>query len=398
MRAVLVTFFNSNNIGDQLIGETLDEMVSEYFEVDKVSYSGSLQVIDDNNSISNEIVERKFKFNKLLKNNILSGISRFYYKKINTPNFGYYEEKIKNADVLIIGGGNMIFDMEKYTASAMRFFQFVKIAKKYNKKIFAISLGIGPFQSKAQAYDAVYSLEKCDYITFRDQKSHDIFKKYNSTHINTKVAVDPVFFLSNQKTKNIISEDKIIVGLNIINGKLINQSQTDFNKSISEYVKLTQQLAKRKNLKLILFSTELADYDAVDKVFNQLKGQDNIHIRYIKNSKELLSLYDELNILIGTRMHSMIIAITQRIPVIGLSWQNKVDAFFDIINQSESVFAYSKLGDNIQQIKKLLDCKIDNYEDEINKIDNALHCVREKNLYNFEYLQELKENENLDIN
>src|SRR5699024_2563931 len=82
----------------------------------------------------------------------------------------------------------------------------------------------------------------------------------------------------------------------------------------------------------------------------EFKLNDRVEYCYISAPSELLELYGTLKILIGTRMHSMIIALTQRIPIIGISWQQKVDSLFEICNDSNSVFKYEMLGDSVQKI------------------------------------------------
>lgn len=390
MKCILMSFFNSNNLGDILIGDTLNQIVSKKFNVEKVSYSGSLDEIQDSNVRNKNKKNTSIKLNiiKLFKKNGFGFIVRFYYKHIKKIDIKMYENKISQVDALIIGGGNMIFDLDKYSSSASRFDKFVSIAKKNGLKIFAISLGIGPFQTKKQHLEAVHALEKCDYITFRDRASYEIFKKYNKTHNNVYVSVDPVFLLP-QKVNLKVQQNRSI-GLNIINNKLLSDSIEDYNASISKYTQLADALTKSLNRKVILFSTELSDYEAVKDVYEALKQNRLVEIRFISTIDELYEFYDEISVLIGTRMHSMIIALTQRIPIVGLSWQRKVDSLFDIIDSQDQVFSYRNMESHTFKIVEMVRRLYNNLEDEKVRIDNIIKSIDKKNEINYEILTKIQ--------
>lgn len=387
MKAILVSFFNSNNLGDVLIGETLNEIVSSYFEVENISYSGEMIVSEKVENQAQYPKGLRQHFINIVKKNSPSYLTYLYYRYIQKVDIEIYEKKIKSADVLVIGGGNMIFDLDKNSLSGERFNKFIDIAKENNKKIFAISLGIGPFLTNRQLDVAISALEKCDYITFRDEASYNLFNKYSKNQKNVSIAIDPVFLLS-QVTEEVIKVEKKI-GLNIINGKLINQSDSEYLQTIQNYKKLIDNLLLRTTEDLVLFSTETSDYEAVCQVYDDYKDNKRISLRKISNSEELLKLYEELSVLIGTRMHSMIIAYTQRVPVIGLYWQQKVISLFEIINDQESVFNLFELDKLVEDITTCLVNKKTNLDSEIKQIDRVMDEITKKNDINLHYLDKL---------
>lgn len=378
MKCILVSFFGSYNIGDCLIADTLYKMVSAEFVTEKYSYSGNPDVITNINNISGTSLLRNMNKKQLLydllkKYHLTMPIFlyRMLKRKINyNPEF---ETKIRNADILVIGGGNMIFDIDKYSNSALRFNNFISIAKKNRKRVFAISIGIGPFATLQQEKNAVQALNKCDYISFRDQKSYDIYAKYIDKVKNVVVSVDPVFFLPYSIKPHVLNG--IVIGLNVFNSKLIEDSEESYVQLIDGYVKLAQGLMDKLGVKIILFSTDLTDYEAVLDVYKGLQENQNVEVRDINGFDSLIELYSELSILIGTRMHSMIIAFTQYIPIIGLSWQPKVDALFDIIDSKECFYNYNVIG-SYRNI--IIDCckrKLDNLNIERDQIKEKLNFI-----------------------
>lgn len=371
--AILVSFFNSDNLGDILIGDMLTELSSNYFNVDRISYTGSPIVGCSTNG--KNVIDFKTNIIKYLSKVPLAKQVLYTARKNKPLNLEYFESKIKDSDILVIGGGNMIFDLEKYSFSSKRFRTFVMMAKKYNKKVFAISLGIGPFQTVKQEKDAIKALEMCDYITFRDEASFEIFKRHNQTHNDVYVSIDPVFLLQ-RKTKE-VSEDKVIA-LNIINNKLMKESEKSYKNLINQYAKLADNLVENLGKKVVLFSTEIADYDAVFDVSKLVKNNKLIEVIKINTVEELFRLYSNVIVLVGTRMHSMIVAHSQEIPVVGLSWQKKVDEMFDIIEANDSLFKYDEISKYSSSIIELTKFKIDNIENEKNKIRKNLFLLNSK--------------------
>ncbi|WJE46135.1 polysaccharide pyruvyl transferase family protein [Peribacillus frigoritolerans] len=378
-KSVLVSFFNSHNLGDCLIADMLYEMVSERFVTKKYSYTGKTpNIINNINEINSQ---------KSLKSNIKGSIYKvlkkydlnvfiYTYRMLlrGSKSYPEFETIIHNADILVIGGGNMIFDIDKYSNSALRFNNLVSIAKKRGIKVFAISIGIGPFATLKQEIKAVEALTQCDYISFRDQKSYDIYAKYSNELKDVYVSIDPVFFLpyciKPSVTKN------IIIGINVFNNKLINDSEEKYKQLINGYVKLAKGLSNELDTKIVLFSTDLSDYPAVRDVYKCLSTEQNIEVRDIDGIESLVKLYSELSVLVGTRMHSMIIAYTQYIPIIGISWQQKVDALFDIIDSKDSIFNYNNIDRDSETIIDCCKRKLVNLEVEKDNIKETLNQIR----------------------
>lgn len=112
------------------------------------------------------------------------------------------------------------------------------------------------------------------------------------------------------------------------------------------------------SVKIVLFSTEKEDYNTIDELEKGLPDVISASYHTVDSDKDLLKMYSTFDLVIGTRMHSMIIAVSQNIPVIGLSWQQKVDEMFKNINLTNSCYGIENLEDHLDEIleksKKLL--------------------------------------------
>jgi polysaccharide pyruvyl transferase WcaK-like protein len=360
MNIVFVSFIDSSNIGDQLIVEVLEEKLMKDHAVSKYS----LNLIPENEiTINNSIPHRKSGrskvknfYNNFIRKNVF--VDKLLYirmkRRMDRNQFlPTFIDDIKKCDLLVIGGGNAIFDLTPHSLSAYKFNKILNVAKDYRKKIFVTSIGLGPFKTKKQIDYTIRTLKLADYVTVRDEKSYDYIKSLGD---KVHLSIDPVFLLEKMTDKNMEKERKTI-SICIIDLFLNKDTKEKYDNYIDGLSKLINQLQEKGYL-IYLFSTEPRDYKAVHEVFNKVTNSNNIEIKEISNLNELIKLYGNTDLIIGTRMHSLIVGLSQLIPVIGLSWQDKVNEMFEMVNLSDDVINIEDLEENIVKIVKLVEEKL----------------------------------------
>lgn len=360
MKAILVSFFNSNNIGDKVLSSKLCEEFESKVQITKCSYEGSF-IIDKFkvNEIILRIKIKVYRFMRFLNLPIKTKSSSHSNQFWNT-----FENTMLSNDLLIIGGGNMIMDLSEYTRGWEQFDKFISIAKSNNKDIFVTSIGIGPFCTIEQESKALESLNKCNYITFRDQKSFEYFNNRYPDKKNIFLSIDPAFLL---KKFSVINTKKVI-GINIINPKLFNANNFEYKNIVEGYQNLIEQLTKVFDKNIELFITESLDKKALEDVYRVFRNDGNVVNKGLLEIKPLLKLYSSCDFIVGARMHSMIISYSQKVPFIGLAWQDKVVEMFKIINNEECCFNLNEFKEQIPAI--ISKCKLEissiAYKDESN--------------------------------
>lgn len=340
IKAIFVSFFNSNNIGDILITEMLTQDISKLqVDVLKCSYEGNFLITRSSSRNKNKSKLTKF------KNKVSSKIKKIRF-------ILDFNRKIKGVDILILGGGNMIMDLDSSSDSAKHFERYVNIAKKHNKKVVVLSIGMGPFANESQRSNAMRALSKCDFVTYRDKKSYELGSSEEGNHY---ISADPVYFLPNNLTRNDTMKGNT-VGVGVINPYLYGATQDKYINIRNGYISLVKALIDR-GFDVSLFSTEAEDFRMIDEIYEELEDP-RLSKNYISDSNELFELYNKTSIIIAARMHSLIIAFTQSIPIIGLSWQQKVNSMFDLIEEPESCFQIDDLSKDVKQILTLTHQKI----------------------------------------
>ena len=330
-QCVFVSFFNSNNIGDRLIADMLTASLEKNgLKVQKASYEGSFSITHK----------------KLIRDGdtLVYYLNRFIKKLNNIIFWIQYDKKIKEVDLLVVGGGNMIMDLSIDSKAWYFFERYIKIARKHKKKVVILSIGIGPFQSKLQQENAAKVLALCDYVTYRDDDSFTLGKGRGDK--NQFVSIDPVFMMP-----KVIKEDKDAgrtIGIGVINSYLFNNNPEKYIEVINGYKDLIDKLLKNK-YKIVIFSTEKDDFNIIKDLSNKFE-RNKVEVKYITTIDKLLCLYNKLSYVVAARMHSLIIAYTQDVPIIGLSWQQKIDSMFDIIQKKENCIKLDELETNVDYI------------------------------------------------
>jgi len=153
MKCILISFFNSHNIGDVVISDMLYKLLSKKYKVDRFSYTGGPLVLNNTNNVfvNNSNIKGKLKLiisNALNRIHLGAIIKKYSYINLKKIYLEEFESKICKNDILVIGGGNMIFDINKYSRSGFKFLKFIELTKNIIKRFLQFQLELVPLQLK----------------------------------------------------------------------------------------------------------------------------------------------------------------------------------------------------------------------------------------------------------
>lgn len=259
-------------------------------------------------------------------------------------------KSLKASDMLISGGGSLLQDKTS-SRSIWYYLLIMKLAKRYKKKVFVYSNGVGPINKKFNRNFTRRVLNKVDYITLRDKDSYDFIKSIGVNNPNVKVLSDPVFNLKEASDESVrkkfdINEDTVLVSI---------RSWMDDEKLISELSKfLNYLLDDGKNIVFMPMQTP-RDTTISEKIAANIKSSKIIDEKY--PVEILMSLMKNADFIVAMRLHAMIYAIHQNLPFIGLSYDPKTETLLkdfdesintdvDEINYDDLLKAYKYIKDN----------------------------------------------------
>ncbi|MFU7592313.1 polysaccharide pyruvyl transferase family protein [Priestia sp. RMT2NF4] len=277
---------------------------------------------------------------------------------IKIDSFSLVREKIRMADVVIVGGGGILQDYSGWTpqkevgrkAKGMNYYgQVIDIAHKYRKKIYYYSIGIGPFFSSESINYACSLLSTATRVTVRDTESYQFITK-NLPKMNVIQTADPALNLqsiSPTKSRELlklanIPLEKKLVGICLRSWRFKENEEIELLDNIA---RLGDLLSKTKNVHLVLLS--LSQYTGDKKIIRmlakQLPKRSYTLIRTNYPPKILKGILGEFSLMIGMRLHSLILSASMGVPVIGISYDPKVDYFTHLLKPNIFSFPYQAL-------------------------------------------------------
>lgn len=377
-KVLVISFFKSNNLGDLALSEALSNLIRDNNnEIVQYDFLETHKIINNQKKVYPAgKINKKFIDNYPLFKKKLSIVKFHVNKTLNNKKWLRLEEDIINSDFIVIGGGNMLMDTTVIWPDI--FEMYINLATKHNKKVYVINVGAGPIIHNRSNRIISKALKKATYVSVRDKQSKDVLTKIDSD-LNIEKSVDLVFSVKlDNLYKRVYKIDKIFksevtIGVCVL-GEVCFSSYDDY----LLYMKNLQNLIAKysvesiKKPKFILFSTETMDYKAIESLYINL-NKSNVKIRKLETIQEVIKIYNELDFLIGGRMHSLIFSQKLLVPFIGVIWQKKVEGLAEETKNRDRVY-------NLEEMNN----KMDNIISQINNSINDKKLIEKMDVINNE--------------
>lgn len=241
---------------------------------------------------------------------------------------------IKSTSLLISGGGSLLQDVTS-TRSLWYYLMLMYVSKLYRKKIMVYANGIGPINKKFNRYLAKIILNRVNLITLRDEDSKNYLKNMGVKNKNILVTADPVFTLdpsTEDRIREIFTDERIPLDKNYI-GISIRKWKNSEN-LVKVIPKVIDYVLEKYDTNIILIPMHHPDdLEISSRVQEKVQG-DNCYILKNKYSVEdIMGVINKLHLIVAMRLHSLIYAATQEVPMVGIVYDPKVEGIlksFDI--------------------------------------------------------------------
>lgn len=262
----------------------------------------------------------------VLSNNPKKTEAMYSVKAINRFKFSELIKGIKNTSLLISGGGSLLQDVTS-TRSLVYYLSVMTLAKIFRKPVMIYANGIGPINKTGNRFLTKLVLNRVDLITLRDEDSKSYLEKMHIKNKNIAVTADPVFTLEvapkdvidNIFIKEGIPNDKKFIGISIRPWKKAEKLVEVISKTIN-------YITKKYNINIILIPMHYPeDLDISNKVLDNIDKSSCFVIKDQYAVEEIMGIIKELDMIVAMRLHSLIYAATQEIPMVGLVYDPKVE-------------------------------------------------------------------------
>lgn len=252
--------------------------------------------------------------------------SLYEVRAINRNNIFQIVHELKKVDVFISGGGSLLQDSTSFR-SPIYYLGIIQLARLFVDKIVFCCQGVGPIKSdilKKLTYHVVKDLEN---ISVRDKKSHKFLKQIRIPEKRIRITADPVFLLFSpeEKSKKMDTDSPIKLGISVR-----PWADNDYIHSLAEGV---NAFCKDKEVEIKLIPFHKGEDEEVSEYLKGYLENENIELlKPAGHPQEMLTYFREVDILLGVRLHSLIFAAITVTPLLGVSYDPKIDGFLQQLN------------------------------------------------------------------
>lgn len=291
-------------------------------------------------------------------------------RAVHRMKLGEVRRAIKESDGLISGGGSLLQDATGWK-SIPYYLGVLKLAQNMKKPTFIYAQGIGPVQRGIFKPMIRGVFKHCEYISVRDEDSAKLIQDFGVRWNEVQIVPDPVMGLplpepskvqklaygggnARRVTPKGEEEEPLpVIGVSV---RFWEESRSELDR-IAEGLK--QFASKRKvHIRLLPFhlptDEEASAY--VKQKIGHLSGTGSqvSTCSNVTDPQMMLLEVSRCELVLGMRLHSLIYAASQRVPMIGVSYDPKIDAFLHRLNTepvgTTAALEAGKLAEELEKV------------------------------------------------
>lgn len=222
-------------------------------------------------------------------------------------------QALKQAEIFIWGGGSLIQDSTS-AISPLYYTGLMALAQQMNLKTIAWAQGIGPLKRPFTREIAKRSFAGTNIISVRDRGSAELLSNWQ---IPFSLAPDPVWALESSPVPGLWDLPAPKVAITLRQHPLLTPARLQIlTRALIDFQKAT------KTFILLLPFQASQDLAIAQELHSHLK--ENSHILQLENPRQLKGVFRGVDMAIGMRLHSLIMAAAEECRCFALSYDPKV--------------------------------------------------------------------------
>ena len=242
---------------------------------------------------------------------------------------------LRRCDMLLSGGGSLLQDATS-GRSILYYLFILRLAQLLGKRTFIYSQGIGPISDPRNRRLTAAVLRRTDGIVVRDAGSRELLLEIGVPGDRIHVTADPVIRVRKPDPAlglEILAQEgcpKVPGRLTV--GWAVKARKPDraFLREVGRCILWLKEEYGADSVLIPFFHDE--DVGVCEAVADHLEGKAGcLRRKYL--SEETLSIIGSMDVMVGVRLHALIYAAVMGVPMIGVSYDPKVDSFLSSIRR-----------------------------------------------------------------
>ena len=295
-------------------------------------------------------------------------------KSINRLNIPLLSLELLSSNLFISGGGGLMQDVTGPMSTAY-YGGLIKLAQMFKVPTMIYAQGIGPLKKEFNKNLVKNIFNKVNAITVREVFSRDDLINMGVSQNKIQVTADPALLLdtiSKEKVREIYSEANIDLSIPII-GIAIRPWHAWYERQLKAFTSVVYQLAKKYGMQIVLIPFQLSSdlwLSREAEVCFKIRPDSDVPVTVLERAlspKEMMGIIGSTHVIIGMRLHALIMAAAQNVPSVGIAYDPKVKHFSNLAG-----FPYIESVTDLQNIENVL-MTIESVVSNINEKRNELN-------------------------
>ena len=269
----------------------------------------------------------------------------------------------RESDLVLCGGGGLFQDddsLVKMPYWAVR----LLVVRLFCKKIVGYTLGVGPLRFSFSRFFARLAFACMVRVSVRCPRALKTARE--ATKKSVKIVPDPALLLNSgcrEEARAILEENQVPLDGRPLIGVALRKwfhNKTTFipHKYAVKYrlrkipgeekrqamiqllARVFDRIVQEHGAFIVFLPTYNVSHEADDNICRQVMdamASKNTRLVGVQNPKQYKALSSHLNVMLGGRMHPTILAASEAIPVVGLSYNQKFFGFFELLGAENSL-------------------------------------------------------------
>ena len=263
---------------------------------------------------------------------------------------------LRQVDLLIISGGGQIDDYWGGPwAHPYALFKWSLLARATGTRLVFLSVGVCTLDSRLSGYFVRRALRWADYRSYRDQHSRDLLRDWPFTR---RDAICPDLAFSHPGAASEGSDppgrsrSPEIVALSPIAYLSTHGWPRRDAHVFAGYIKVLASFTAdllRDGWEVVLFASDFLDQPVLDEMGVTLGGElpepllQRLRLPRIRAAGELINALLNVDVVIASRLHGVILAHLAGKPVLAISYDRKVNTYMEDMDQAEYCLAVQQV-------------------------------------------------------
>lgn len=350
-------FYGHGNLGDEAILKALLNEFNSFPEINVIVFC----------SRPNNVIE-KYNVKSIHSRERISCFSRIW--------------NIRTSSLFVLGGGGLLKDYGNDSSNVEKWLELLQKANKMGVRTALCAVGVENIRYKDSKKIIRRILNNVDIITVRDPNSKQTLLEIGVKK-EIKVISDPALLLPDldlTEGRTLSMPPKIIICVRHWYNKGFYIENPEVNKKFLESLSIAADLlVKKYNAKINFIPMRTVSYDddrsIAYQVAEYMENKKSIRIlTKVPQINEFIHMISQSSLVIGMRLHSLILSTGVGIPAIGIEYMPKVKHYMKSVNQSEYSLNIERI--TVSELMKLIEKTFKEYDSRSRAIIDSVSNLR----------------------